>query len=203
MTVVERRVAGRTLLAECEPSRARQAASVLEEFAKLAARGTELGSGTRIAFGWALLQLVDDGSALRVHEIDFASSVPGTLVPSIDASLEVVSAQVALLRRLGVEGQDVRCDQFLVAAPGAVAAVDPFLRRTAGISADDSGWLLGTVDDPEALVRDSRLERVRLGSLVAHRAALLPALALPVDFVVTFAGDAIREVYDADGRRLL
>ena len=184
-----------SLRAECSQEYERMAANVLDVFAKLAPR-----PGMQIRFGWSLLRLAEDGDALRVHEPDFAAWPEERWVPTIDITLEVLAAQTALLHRLDVDGEDVFFDQKVIAAPGAVAQPEIFLRRGDSLSEDDSGWLLGTVEDPEALTRGHGLEGVSIASLVGRRRTLLQALTLPSGFIAVFSGDSIEQIFDAAGR---
>jgi hypothetical protein len=200
--VIERRVGSQVVRADCAPAYVRAADHVLDEFEKLARSGTPLRPGTQIRFGWTLLRLADDGNGLLVTEPDFVSWPREAWSRTIDRSLEVLAAQVRLLRRLGVDGEDAYFDQFLIGAPGALARPGVFLRRDDSIAAEDSGWRLGSVEDPEALAREEQLERVAAAHLVGLRPALLQALTLPRGFIAVFSGESIEQVYDAGGREL-
>src|SRR6266545_4859691 len=167
--IVERNIGDsgtQRIRAECSPAYARMAASVLDVFEGRAGAGPPPRPGFQIRFGWSLLRLVGDGDALRVTEPDFAAWPEERWVPTIDVTLEVLAAQTSLLHRLDVDGQDVFFDQAVISAPGALAEPEVFLRRGDSLSAEDSGWLLATVADPEALTRGQGLERVLIASLV-------------------------------------
>jgi hypothetical protein len=199
--IVERQLQALRLRAECSEAYTRMAGSVLGTFERLAESGTQLRAGTRIRFGWSRLCLVEDGSdALRVTEPEFASWPEERWAPTLDITLAVLAAQTGLLHRLGVEGQDVGFDQLVIAAAGALAQPDVFLHRVGSSSAEDSGWLLGRMDDPEALTREDGLEPIAIASLVAGRRALLQALTLPLGFIIVFAGDCMAQIFDPAGR---
>jgi len=176
------------------------AENVLDVFARLAGSGSPPRPGVAIRFGWSRLRLDEDGDALRVTELDFAAWPEERRVPTIEITLAVLAAQTSLLHQLDVDGEDVCFEQAVIAAPGALGAPEIFLRRAGSSSAEDSGWLLGTVFDPEALTRGDGLESVPIASLVGRRRALLQALTLPTGFVVLFSGDVIEQVLDAAGR---
>jgi hypothetical protein len=201
--IIERRIGSQTVRADCSQAYARAAADVLNTFEKLAHTGTPLGSDTEIRFGWTLLRLTAEDNSLLITEPDFVNWPEQRWSRAIDTSLEVLAAQVRLLHRLDVDGQDAYYDQFVISAPGALAQSRVFLRREGSISAEDSGWLLGSVEDPEALGRESNLERIVIASLVQRRPALLQALALPPGFIVVFSGDSIEQIFDAGGRPLM
>ena len=191
--IVRRSIGPRLLLAECSAEHERRAASVLETFERLGPR-----PGLQVRFGWSLLRLAEEGEALRVTEPDFAAWPEERWVPTIDVTLEVLAAQTALLREVGVDGEDAFFDQKVIAAPGALEESDIFLRRGDRLSEEDSGWLLGTLEDPEALTRGQGLEGVTIASLAGRRRALLQALALPAGFLVIFSGDSVVQVLRAE-----
>lgn len=198
--IVERNIRNRRVRAECAEAYSRLAAHVLDVFERLSASGTSLTHGTQIRFGWSLLRLVEEGDALRIMEPDFVRWPEQHWSPTIDITLKILIEQTSLLHRLGVDGMDAFFDQAIIAAPGALAQPNIFLRRTSSISSEDSGWLLATLEDPEALASDDGLESVLIASLLGHRPALLQALTLPTGFIVLFSSDALEKVFDASGR---
>jgi hypothetical protein len=201
--IVEREIGSRRVCAECSPEHARRAGSALDVFARLAAAGEPPRPGSQIRFGWSLLRLAAEGEALRVTEPDFVAWPAERWASTIDVTLAVLAAQTSLLRRLDVDGEDCFFDQVVVAAPGALARPEVFLHRVGSRSAADSGWLLGAVEDPEALASGSDLGGLPIASLVGIRRALLQTLSLPSGFIVTFSGDSIVQVFDAAGRERL
>ena len=154
----------------------------------------------QIRFGWTLLRLSDVGDALLVTEPVFGRWPEEQWSPTIDESIEVLTRQVQLLHQLDIDGEDAYFDQFLVASPGAIKKSHIFLRRVDPIMPEDSGWLLGDAEDPEALGTETELERILLAKLVQQRPAVLQALALPIGSMVVFAGPEIERIYDAGGR---
>ena len=197
--IVERNIQHHRVRVECSEASSRRAASVLNVFEGLADSGTLLQPGTQIRFGWSLLNLVEDGSGLRVTEPDFALWPEPHWKSTIDTTLDILAAQTSLLHHLDVDGEDAFFDQVIIASPGALTQPKIFLRHASRVSAEDSGWLLGTLDDPEALNRDNSLETVLIASLVVRRPALLQALVLPSGFVVLFSGDSLEQIFDSAG----
>ena len=197
--IAERRIQDRRLRAECSSVNAPAAGHVLDAFERLAASGATLQPGTQVRFGWSLLRLVEDGGALRVSEPDFARWPQQNWVATIDVTIELLATQTSLLQRLQVDGEDVLFDQLIVAARGALSQPRVFLRRVSSHSPEDSGWLLGAVDDPEALGH-AALESVPIASLVGRRPALRQALVLPAGFVAIFSGEVLEQVLDSAGR---
>jgi hypothetical protein len=196
--LIERTVAGRTLQAECAERNRYLATDAIAAFERVG----DIGAGEEIRFGFSLLRLAPAGDGLRLTEPVFESWPELRWRQTIDVTLDVTATQVKLLAEARADVEDAWFDQLLLAAPGALAERELFLRRVSPVAADDSGWLLGSLHDPEALT-DAALEPVPIAHLVASRVSLLAALALPRDYVAIFVGDAVEQVLDADGNELL
>lgn len=188
------------LRVDCSETHARMAANVLDVFEGYASSGKPLESGTRIRFGWSLMHLIEEGGALRVTEPAFDVWPDQRWNPNIDATLSVLAGQASLLHRLGVEGQDAYFDQFIIAAKGALSQPKVFLRRVPTRAPEDSGWLLGALDDPEALNRDDNLESVVIANLTVRRCELLKVTALPSGFIAIFSSESLEQILDSAGR---
>lgn len=199
--IIERRIGSQNVRADCSHVYARAAENVLDEFEKLASSGTPLDSGTEIRFGWTILHLIDDDNCLLITEPDFVKWPQRVWSRTIDTSLNVLVTQVRLLHRLNVDGEDAYFDQFIIAAHGVLTQQRIFLRRESSISTEDSGWLLASVEDPEALACAVDLERIAIASLVQLRPSLLQVLVLPPGFIVVFSDDSIEQIFDAGGRQ--
>jgi len=197
---VECEVGGRTLRAGCAPRNERRALAALSAFERAGA----VSDGTEILFGWSPLRLADDGDgALAACELDFGAWPERRWHDSIDVTLDVLEAQSQLLRRADATGEDVAFAQVVLAAPGAIDEPRVFMRRTAALAAEDSGWLVGALDDPEALTVADRLEAVAIAALVTRRPALLQPLVLPEGYVAIVTRDAVEQVLDGGGRERL
>jgi len=194
----ERELDGVLVRVECDDARARQADDILDVVARL--RKAEIVAGTSFRFGWSRLRLISDGRALRVAEPNFATWPEDDWSPTVDITLDVLSLQIALLHRIGEKGTDVWLDQLLIAAPGALSATEVYVRRTPSSKPADSGWLLATLADPEALTRGDGLEAIAIATLVTRDRPLLQALTLPVGFTAIFDGACLTEVLDGAGR---
>lgn len=187
-----------TLLASCAARNERRARSALRAF------GAAPGSGSTIRFGWSALRLVDApaGDALAAHEPDFRHWPTPDWTASIDVTLDVIAQQLDLLGVAGLPPEEVAFDQYLLCVPGALDAEQIFARRTSGLSPEDSGWLVGTTGNPEALSQAEQLEAVMVAALVAHRPGLLQTLALPLGSIVVLSGDSVVHLEDGSGREL-
>lgn len=196
--MVDRRIHGLRIRAECSRKHAAAAGHVLDAFENLSASGVRICAGSQIRFGWSLLRLFEDGEGLRIKEPDFGRWPQQFWTETIDVTIEVLGAQTNLLRNLRLDGEDACFDQKIIAARDAISQPAVFLKRGSAASSDDSGWLLGAVDDPEALSHGP-LEAVLIANLVDRRPALLQALTLPVGFIAIFAGPVLEQVIDAGG----
>ena len=197
--LIERTLGGRTLRAECAERNQDFATDAIAAFEQAG----DIGPGNEIRFGFSLLRLAPDGDSLRLTEPVFESWPELSWRETIDVTLDVTATQVMLLAEVGAAGEDAWFDQLLLATPGALAEPELFLRRTSAAAEDDSGWLLGSLRDPEALADATALEPVPIAQLVASRKSLLAALALPRDYVAIFVENAVEQVLDADGNELL
>jgi hypothetical protein len=197
--LIERTLGGCTLRAECAERNRDLAADAIAVFERVG----DIGPGKEIRFGFSLLRLARDGDSLRLTEPVFKSWPELRWRETIDVTLDVTAAQVRLLADVGVAGEDAWFDQLLLAAPGALAERELFLRRTSAVAEDDSGWLLGSLRDPEALADAAALEPMPIAQLVASRKSLVAALALPRDYVAIFVGNAVEQVLDANGNDVL
>jgi len=200
--LIERNISGCKLRVECAEGRSRMATSVLQVFERLAASGKPLRSGMQVRFGTSLLRLSEESGDLRVVEPDFEKWPALHWQPTIDITLDISAAQTTLLRQLSVDAEDAWFDQYLIAVHGALQEREIFLRRRPSDMPEDSGWLLGTSADPQGLTRSGSLERMSIAQVIARRFALVQVLVLPREFVVTFSGDSLQQVYDAGGRVL-
>jgi hypothetical protein len=198
--LVERAVGGRTLRAQCGRRNERRAASALNAFERLGAPSP----GVELRFGWSVLRLEDDGDGvLMAFEPDFAAWPERRWRDTIDVTLDVLEAQAQLLRRTGAVAEDVTFDQVVLAAPGALDEPRAFMRRMDARAPEDSGWVIGALDDPEALSLAARLEAVTVAALVARRPSLLQPLPLPEGYIAIVTGNAVVNVLDGAGRERL
>jgi hypothetical protein len=192
-------IGGIRVRASCARILAPQAESVLDTFAQLAKGGTVLHDGLQIRFGWSLLRLVAEGDGLMIAEPDFKQWPSDLWKPSVDTTLKVLSDQIRLLKKLNISGSDATLDQNIFASQGALESEEFFLRRSDARSDQDSGWLLGTLSDPEALTREDGLQAILIAHLVTEHLPLLQVLALPSDFIAIFRQGILREIFDSNG----
>ncbi len=200
--IVERRIKNQAVRIECAESYALMAENVLEVFERRAASGTKMEPNAKIRFGWSLFSLAPEGMALRVMEPEFTQWPMQRWHHTIDRSLQTLALQVGLMHKLKIDGADVGFDQAIIAAPGALHQSKIFLRRADSVSEQDSGWLLGTQDDPQAITRSEKLDSIWIANLVQLRPALLQALTLPTGYIALFADNELERIFDPQGQLL-
>jgi hypothetical protein len=192
-------ISNQTVMLDCDPLLTPLADDVLDSLARIAVEKESLTDGMRIRFGWTLITLREQAKGqLMVCEPDFDGAPLTQIRPQLNTSLRVLAEQTLLLRRVGEEPVDVGFDQFVVAAPGALAAPTLQLTRSSG-EADDSGWYITAIDttppqDPELL------QVLRVFSLLSLRPSLMQVLALPPGYSVVMEQESIAGVWDIEGR---
>jgi hypothetical protein len=202
--VVERDVAGARLRARCSPHHRVRAGSALQAFGGLEHEVGKLRVGTSIRFGWSLLRLFGTGEdVLEAREPNFAAWPADAWSPTIDRTLDVVAAQVTILRRVGAEPLDATFDQYLVTIPGVLEQPTVFVRRDPRQGADDSGWTLAPLSDPDALTTASDVRPVTLAVAAVRRPAVAAVLTLPLDYIAVIDGEYVMRVYDDTGHERL
>jgi hypothetical protein len=184
----------------CAPGQERMAEDVLAALARIS-QSAPVGAGTRITFGWSALTLRDDvGGGLVVCEPDFSADPTHQTRDRLDTTLDVLAKQAAFARRVSVTPVDVRFDQYVVVAHGALGSKHSQLFRSSEASGDDSGWTM-TADGPSANVDE--FNAIQVYEFLARRPGVLPVLVLPRGFAVLFDGDVPTNVLDAHGNERL
>lgn len=195
-----RSICGIELRLRCAESLVRQGEAVLDTFEHLYLSASSLRVGAQIRFGWSLLHVLEDVGGLILAEPDFDCWPEERWRANLDITLKVATEQARLLERLGLSGQDACFDQFLYIARGARAEEYIFLKRGATTLEADSGWALGSLQDPEAL--EGELEAIPIAELVGSHGYLMQVLALPIGSIAIFRKGALTEILDSSGNRL-
>lgn len=200
--MLARTIDGTTLRLECGETLMRQGEAVLNTFERLYSTAGSLRAGAQIRFGWSLLHILEDAGGLIVAEPEFERWPEQRWRANLDITLEIATEQSRLLQRLRLSGEDACFDQFLYAARGASLERDIFLKRAGATVDGDSGWALGSLDDPEALGA-GELEAIPIAKLVGTLRYVMPVLALPGGSIAVFRNRSLAEILDAGGNILL
>ncbi|MDB5145997.1 MAG: hypothetical protein JWQ57_17, partial [Mucilaginibacter sp.] len=163
--LIERTIKNRELQITCEDDYTPMAENVLDVFEKLAAGEKIPADGMQVRFGWSMLRLQENGHVLQVTEPDFDNWPAQNWNNNLNTTLRVLSAQTALLHRLKMEGEDVYFDQAVILVRNVLPQSDIFMRRTLSTLPDDSGWLIGSLNNPEELSDDSKIEAMQITRL--------------------------------------
>jgi len=194
-------IGSQQLVATCSESHDLAARSMLKTLARQHEAGPPLVPGTRIDFGWAVLQIETRGDLWLVCEPDFDSE-PMRWRPTVDTTLGVLDAQALLLRALNVGPEATRGDQTLWLAPDALDADCVYLHRSAPDAPTDSGWYIGRDLSGDARTETAKAVRTQAGRLLTLKPDWLSVLALPRDYLVQFSGGTLFAIYDDHDERI-
>ncbi len=196
--ILSEQIGAYTILIECVESNTEQARALLMKLRQLHSAGPPLRAGTTIQFGWSVLTLQqEEENTLRIVELDFYGDISGTQ-PTVDITLEVLKAQVALLRSGREEGVDSRYDQIVIATRDWLDIPDLFLKRDLPQSPEDTGWFIGYLDDLEAARPPHETQALYVYELLRLRPALMQLLAFPPGYLAIVNGETIKAVLDKD-----
>jgi hypothetical protein len=193
--VHKRQVGSQQLILECSDRYSDLGASVLDKIVELHGAGPPLHNGSTIQFGWSLLTLRADECGLRVCEPDFYGDISRTQ-PFVEATLEILRAQVPVLRAVGEDGVDVRFDQVVTLTRGCIGIPDLFLKRDLPEFPEDTGWFIGRLDDLEAARAPRDIENLRVYELLRQRAVLMQLLTLPPGYLAIVRKEKIVALLD-------
>jgi hypothetical protein len=197
---IEHELQGRTLVIAHGPGQSAMARDLMQVVLRSIGGGSP-APGTTIRVGLALLTLeVDAEGRLLLCEPDYLGDALSATRPRVDITLSVLGSQSRLAHAAGIEPAAVGFEQFLVAAPGALAAEAIQLVRAEPTGPEDSGW---TLDHLAQASPPDGYEALRVYELVPRRISLLAPLVLPTGVAVVIEGHAIVAVYDANGHQRL
>ncbi|GGA88548.1 immunity protein Imm33 domain-containing protein [Puia dinghuensis] len=188
-----------TVVAQCGQDLAAQAEELLNQLELMNARGPALHDGTTIQFGWSLLTLRGNDGELYVCEPYFRGDALHEVLPTVDDTLRVLSRQVKLLRTLGITGVDVRFNESLVVAKDCLKEDHIHLVREQPDRAF-TGWYIGRFGEKEEEVTPDKVMGMNVYEVFNLRYSVLDVLTLPPGYKVSFTGDIIEAVMDADGK---
>lgn len=168
-----------------------QLQSLLDEIARLA---VEPRDGFVVQFGWSpvILRARPDGYALVAR--DYAAD-PNTDTDDLSLVLWLAQALIAVPERAGLQPQQVRDSDAVIAVPGVLQAGRVTMTRGAAGDEGDSGWLLEA--DPLPADRGylpTQLVRLQTWQLLRGHVHAARALALPEGSRAVIGPDGIREV---------
>lgn len=161
--------------------------------------GTELGSMARPAPAWP--HEVGDYQRLRARTPSPALRDAAPLARlSEDWRLAdgVKPTWLEVPARLGLGRVPVDAEDKIVLARGAAQQSRIYLERLAAVSAGDSGWYVGGIDDAAAGEHDA----ARMADVLAMRPDFAMLLELPRGFLIVLDGAELEAVLDAEDKRL-
>jgi hypothetical protein len=196
--LLKRQIEAGELVVECENAIAELAASVLDQCVEMDRKGPRLQGGSKVQFGWSTLTLRAEYGSLRVCEPDFHGDI-SKLQPNIDTTLAVLKEQVSILHTIGGEGQDITFRDWVAVAKGALQCRDVFLKRDTPLSAADSGWFIGRLEDLEAAT-SAEVEPMHVYEILRSRSALVNLMTLRPGYLVICHGGGVKAILDENLR---
>lgn len=188
-------IGGHRVFANCNAEHDAMARALLAKLAQLHQAGPPLQPGSKIDFGWSMLQIEAHPDHWVVCEPDYESD-PLDWKPQVDDTLWVMQQQATLHAALGhISGLRTRGDQWLLLQPSALTAADVFLHRSSPTDAQNSGWYIG-VDSSADAELDQPAESVIAGALLLAKPEWLCTLSLPVGYLVHFNQDELADIMD-------
>jgi hypothetical protein len=195
---LQRKIGKHNVVVTCASDLVAQAEGLLDKIEELNHR-VPIRDGTTIEFGWSLLTLRDFGEELSVCEPYFRGDPFQDEMPVVEDTLRVLTQQIGLLNRLGVEGFASHFQQKIVIEKGIFACAHIFLERQITEDPDDSGWYIGNAEGGEVQKSIEDLEKVYVYELFNNRPSVMAVLALPVGYQVIFFGDNIEAIFNIVG----
>jgi hypothetical protein len=193
-------VAGRRLIAPCNPALDRLAQNALDKLASLHASQPALVAGSTILFGWAPLKVLETDGDWILHELDFTQA-DTVWVRGVGTTLEVLDWQAQIVHELHEKPQTSLHDDLVLLETDVESAESVFLDRIESKIEGSAGWYAGVdVDDSET--RDKSTTLARVSEILSTHLEWMPFLALPVGFQLVFRARQLVELSDTSGRGL-
>jgi hypothetical protein len=186
----------------CADSISLQGQWLADTVASFQETGRGLADGETLEIGWTNFHLrkQPDGSLL-VCEPDFASNPFEAVSEDVSRSLTVLTAQLDLLRVVGLQAEPCRFDQTVLVRKGTLVQRQIFARRQPP-AGSDSGWYLGPTETPFAKPAPSDVEALPLYALLNLRPQILLAFTLPVGCMVVWDGPQIAALLNPAGNNV-
>jgi hypothetical protein len=194
MREFERTAGDSTLLVRCDARLETQADWLLRTLAKVL-EATPLRDGMTVQVGWTRLSLRVQAAHVVVCEPAFHGNPFTQSNPDVTLSLAVLAAHDDLLQALNVEPEPVSFHHSVLIRRDCLSERAVGMVRRSAAEGDDSGWVIGL--DAEGGPSD-RVEWIRATEILRVRRALLVPLVAPKGWTVTWDGDAIASMRDAE-----
>lgn len=179
----------------CKRDFAAQASSLFKTLAALEKRKPQLKDGYVLRFGWSDLTLRQEGFELLITEPDYLGDPYTDYLPQVTVTLEVLTAQVALLQKLGVAANDVYFRQRVIIAKGCLQKPSIYLERSEAEGQEDSGWFIG---ETEGDTNEDALAAIPVFTVYQERKELMPLLALPAHYLAVVKSGRIEAILNPE-----
>ncbi|MBG1241065.1 immunity protein Imm33 domain-containing protein [Nostoc sp. NZL] len=199
----QRQIGAFNVVAHCPDDLEHQAQALLDKLAEINQQKSNLKDGTKVEFGWSILTLRGNEDELVVCEPYFSDDPFQNYLPVVDDTLRVITEQIELLNRVGVEGVNPSFQDKVVIAKGSLQANHIYLeRKSPEANTHNSGWYIGEVTQDKPEQTDDNFEAVYVYQLLNQRPALMPILALPPGYLVIVNEDIIEAIFNKDNQNI-
>jgi len=196
----QHKIGDHQVVAYCPESLASQVAELFKSLSALNEKGPALGDGMIIRFGWSDLKLSLYGDELVLMEPDFSSNPLRDYLPQVTVTLEVLTEQVTLLKRLSVSTLDINYRQDVIIAKGCLQKSNIYLERTETKEKDDSGWFIG---ETEVDYAEDDLEAIYVFEIYQRRKELMQFLILPPQYLVVINNNHTEAILNSANENVL
>jgi hypothetical protein len=195
----QRKIGEWQVVVVCGEDLAGQADGLLTQIAAFNDKGPAIQDGTTIQFGWSLLTLRDNGGELFVCEPYFGGDPFQDSLPMVDDTLRVLSRQVGLLHKIGVEGADTRFSDKIAVARNCLKEEHIYLVRDHARNDTDSGWYIGKFGESEVEKSKDHIAIMHVFEVYNLRYSVMDVLTLPPGYKASYTGDLIEAVMAPNG----
>ncbi|MBE7461974.1 MAG: hypothetical protein HS116_00655 [Planctomycetes bacterium] len=174
--------------------------SVLSNIA-LTSKG--LFDGCRIQVGWSHFVLYERSFGFVVCEPDFDRNPFLEYRESVTSTLRILSMQVDVLNRCGVEGTECLFSEKVIFDAGCIEDDEIYLERNVpNAKVHDSGWYIGPVLGNGVKPPPDKLKAAYVYEFLKLRPIVLCALFLPSKFLVVIKGAEIISVLNGSNKEV-
>lgn len=183
-----------TVVVYARPRLRREVEQLFEHLSALQHQGLELRPGYELHFGWTTLTLTEQAGEYVFYEPDYDAADPeGASREDISASLDVLTAQHAVLMLAQRKAEAVDFDQHVLVSRGALERDRVYLVRVESPGARLTGWRIAPTDDD---ITDAEVDSMPVYEVYKRRPDLLSAMLLPAGFMAFFDDRGIDVIVD-------
>lgn len=163
----------------------------------------KLNDGFRIQAAFSVYTLRENANGFDILVFDYKNALE--LTDDLTGALLVQYEQVMLLRMCGAAGANIRYDDAVLVAKGALGKEDISMQRFSDLGG--SGWCVNDIafdDEGRAYIPETKeYETLYAYQLILLRPELVKMLLLPYGYLVVFSGSDVADIINEKGENLL